>query len=381
MKEEKHWILLSKKVAGEATLEELEELKELLNADPEWKAALENLQEFWASLPAAASEGREQKRENAYSEHINRLKMYVSDFSEADVVSEDEESFFSEPVKRPFYKSWMTYALLAFCIAVVVLLYPSLVNNNKEEKEEKAANSVNEIAISPGSKSKVQLPDGSQVWINAGSKLTYAGMMKGLTREVTLDGEAYFDIVKDATHPFIVHTSGIDIKVLGTAFNVKAYKIEPTIEATLIHGSIEVTNRNRPDAPTIMLKPREKLVFSNDIYMERKNVSKAISLSGVNGERPSSILITPLKRNIADSSISETAWIYNRLSFEDKSFEELAKDMERWYNVKFIFRNKKIAQFHFTGSFINETIEQVLEALRFSINFKYTITDGSILIE
>jgi transmembrane sensor len=379
MKEERHWILLSKKIAGEATPEELEQLQVLLDADPEWKTVLENLQEFWASSPAD-SEGGEQKRENAYTDHINRLKMYVSDFSGIDETREDEELFFSEPVKKPFYKSWVTYALLACCSMVAVLLYPSLVNN-KDEKEGKPANSVNEIAISPGSKSKIQLPDGSQVWINAGSKLTYAGMMKGLTREVTLDGEAYFDVVKDAAHPFIVHTSGIDIKVLGTAFNVKAYKIEPTIEATLIHGSIEVTNRSRPDAPTIMLKPREKLVFSSSIYMERKNVSKAISLSGVNGERPSSILITPLKRNIADSSISETAWIYNKLSFEDKSFEELAKDMERWYNVKFTFRNKKIAQFHFTGTFINETIEQVLEALRFSVNFKYTITDGSILIE
>jgi transmembrane sensor len=380
MKEEKHWILLSKKVAGEATPEELEELQELLNADPDWQSTLENLQEFWTSLPVA-SEGGEQKQENSYTDHINRLKMYVSDFSGVEETKENEELFFSKPDKKSFFKSWMTYALLACCIMVVVLLYPSLVNNIKDEKEEKIANSVNEIAISPGSKSKIQLPDGSQVWINAGSKLTYAGMMKGLTREVTLDGEAYFDVVKDATHPFIVHTSGIDIKVLGTAFNVKAYKIEPTIEATLIHGSIEVTNRNRPDAPKIMLKPREKLVFSNDIYIVRKNVSKAISLSGVNGGRPSSILITLLKRNIADSSISETAWIYNKLSFEDKSFEELAKDMERWYNVKFAFRNKKIAQFHFTGSFINETIEQVLEALKFSVNFKYTITDGSILIE
>jgi transmembrane sensor len=380
MNEERHWILLSKKIAGEANPEELEQLRELLNADPEWKAVLENLEEFWASAPVAAV-GEQKRDEDAYMKHINRLKLYLSDFNETEGITEGESSSFSGPVKKPFYTRWFTYAALAsFIVSVVVVYIYGAGNGNREEKPA-AANSVNEIAISPGSKSKIQLPDGSQVWINSGSKLTYAGMMKGLTREVTLDGEAYFDVVKDAVHPFIVHTSGIDIKVLGTAFNVKAYKIEPTIEATLIHGSIEVTNRNQPDAPAIMLKPREKLVFSNDIYMVRKNVSKAISLPGVNEGHPSSILITPLKRNIADSSISETAWIYNKLSFEDKSFEELAKDMERWYNVKFTFRNKKIAQFHFTGSFINETIEQVLEALRFSVNFKYTITDGSILIE
>jgi ferric-dicitrate binding protein FerR (iron transport regulator) len=93
--------------------------------------------------------------------------------------------------------------------------------------------------------------------VNSGSKLTYEGNFKGNLREVRLDGEAYFDVVKDALHPFIVHTSGIDIKVLGTAFNVKAYKVDRTIEATLIHGSIEVINQNQPGAPKIMLKPHK----------------------------------------------------------------------------------------------------------------------------
>ncbi len=379
MKEEKHWILVSKKIAGEATPEELEQLQELLNTDPEWKAVLENLQEFWVSPPVVA-EGQQKADEAEYMKHVNRLKLYVSDFSENDPVTKGESSSFSGSGKKPFYTRWFTYAALAsFILSAVAVYIYGTGNSNSEERP--AVNSVNEIAISPGSKSKIQLPDGSQVWINSGSKLTYSGMMKGNTREVTLDGEAYFDIVKDPAHPFIVHTSGIDIKVLGTAFNVKAYKIEPTIEATLIHGSIEVINRNRPDAPTIMLKPREKLVFSNDVEMIGKNTANAVSLSRINTEKQSSIFITPLKRNIADSLISETAWIYNKLAFEDKSFEELAKDMERWYNVKFVFKNKRVAAVHLTGSFTTETIEQALEALRFLVNFKYTITNGSILIE
>jgi transmembrane sensor len=379
MKEEKHWILLSKKVAGEATPGELEELQELFNADPEWKEALENLLEFWASVPVTA-EGEQKKNANAYLEHLSRLRKQVPDFDETPSMAEEEESLIAESVKKPFYNRWFTYAALTAFVVSIVIVYIYGAGNDKTNKEN-PAKAVNEIATGRGSKSKIQLPDGSQVWINSGSKLTYSGMMKGLTREVTLDGEAYFDIVKDPTHPFIVHTSGIDIKVLGTAFNIKAYKIEPTIEATLIHGSIEVTNRNRPDAPAIMLKPREKLVFSNDIEMPGMNTAKEVPLSSVSTEKQSSIFITPLKRNIADSLIAETAWIYNRLPFEDKPFEELALDMERWYNVKFIFRNKRIASVHLTGSFTTETIEQALEALRFLVNFKYTVTGGTILIE
>lgn len=378
MKEEKHWILLSKKIAGEATPEELEQLQELFNSDPEWKAFLENLQEFWISAPVNAEDGQI-GNEEAYRKHINRLKLYVSDFNETYGISEGSTS--SGQVRKPFYTRWFTYAALASFIVSVVAVYILNGTGNSNSEEKPSISSVNEIAISPGSKSKIQLPDGSQVWINSGSKLTYSGMMKGNTREVTLDGEAYFDIVKDPAHPFIVHTSGIDIKVLGTAFNVKAYKIESTVEATLIHGSIEVTNRNRPDAPTIMLKPREKLIFSNDAEMTGNNAVNAASLSKVSTEKQSSIFITPLKRNIADSLIAETAWIYNKLAFEDKPFEELALDMERWYNVKFVFKNKRVASVHLTGSFTTETIEQALEALQFLVNFKYTITGGSILIE
>jgi transmembrane sensor len=379
MEAEKHWILLSKKIAGEASPGELEQLQDLINNNPEWGAIAENLQEFWTSAPVT-TENEQTQKEQVYRAHISNLKDHVSDFGGTGEATENEDFLIIQPVRKPFYARWI-FTVVAIFITITGLVYLSGGRNKNSDKKD-IINPVNEIAISPGSKSKIQLPDGSQVWINAGSKLTYTGMMNGLTREVTLDGEAYFDIVKDADHPFIVHTSGIDIKVLGTAFNVKAYKIEPTIEATLIHGSIEVTNKNRPDGPKIMMKPREKLVFSNDIKIIQSNTNKKeVSLSSINSGTPSSIRITPLKRNIADSSISETAWVYNKLVFEDKPFTELAKDMERWFNVKIIFKNRKIEQVHFTGSFTNETIEQTFEALRFTSSFRYKITNESILIE
>src|SRR5205085_10891901 len=84
----------------------------------------------------------------------------------------------------------------------------------------------NTVMTKPGSKSKLQLPDGTQVWLNSDSKITYGESFMGATREVQLSGEAYFDVVKDKEHPFIIHTQSIDLKVLGTAFNVRSYANE-----------------------------------------------------------------------------------------------------------------------------------------------------------
>jgi len=201
----------------------------------------------------------------------------------------------------------------------------------------------NEIMVSPGTRTKVQLPDGTQVWVNADSKFSYPESFKGQTREVFLDGEAYFDVVKDPKHPFIVHTSGINIRVLGTAFNVKAYKAEHTIEATLVHGLIEVTKTEHPEESKIILRPHEKLIF--DKFVKEESITKSVSGNAEHAEAyklPSpAITIAPLSKFIADSAIKETSWIYNRLSFEDEKFEDLALKIERWFNVKMTINNEK----------------------------------------
>ena len=375
MKEEKYWILMSKKIAGEATPEELELLQELVISNPEWVTIMENLQEFWNSKPVLDNSDKRQKNEDAYLVHINRLKEKAPDFKENNELAEKEVEFYSTPVRKPFYKRWITYAAAAAVIAGIILLNP-IVAEKEKSKEIASARPVNEITINPGSRTKIQLPDGSQVWVNSGSNLTYEGNFKGNTREVQLDGEAYFDVVKDASRPFIVHTSGIDIKVLGTAFNVKAYKLEPTIEATLIHGSIEVLNKNQPDATKIMLKPHEKLVYNKYLITDRKD-QRADIKPVVDSF---SIIIKPFRKNIADNDIIETAWVYNKLTFEDERFADLAIKMERWYNIKISIEIEKLKNYRISGSFINETAEEALKELQFLMPFNYSIKNNEVKI-
>jgi len=382
MKEEKYWILLSKKITGEATARELELLEELINGNPEWRFIMENLQELWNSKPIASGSGSYQKKEDAYLIHINRLKEKAPDFKFYSQLSDTEVIINPQPssVKKPFYKHWISYATVLVFIASVFFVYQVTDKNNHKEvgSVKRPANEINEISINPGSKTRIQLPDGSQVWINSDSKLTYDNSFKGNTREVQLDGEAYFDVVKDAARPFIVHTSGIDIKVLGTAFNVKAYKIEAVIEATLIHGSIEVINKNRPGAPGVMLKPHEKLIYNKFPVADTRDQRADVTIP----TEPDaySITIKPLNKNIADSDIAETAWVYNKLTFEDERLEDLAQKMERWYDLKIIFESEKLKNHRVSGSFVNETPEQAFNALTFLLPFKYSIKNKEVKI-
>jgi len=378
MKEEKYWILLSKKIAGEASPEELELLGHLISGNQEWQTIMENLQELWNSKPVTVKARQYQKNEDAYLVHINRLKEKVADFKETGIPAEHMAEPAPVAVKKPFYKRWVTYVAVAAAVTAVVFLVNPDVANNPQRSDIASASPINEITINPGSRSKILLPDGSQVWINSGTKLTYHTTFSGSTRDVQLDGEAYFDVVHDAAHPFIVHTSGIDIRVLGTVFNVKAYTADPFIEATLINGSIEVINKNRPGTPKVMLKPHEKLVYNKFPVADPRDQRADIVVS----TEPDaySITIKPLTKNIADSDIVETAWVFNKLTFEDERFEDLAHRMERWYNVKISIGSDKLKNHRVSGSFIDETAEEAIRELQFLIPFRYSIKNSEILI-
>ena len=227
----------------------------------------------------------------------------------------------------------------------------------------------------------MQLPDGTVVLLNSGSKLTYnKDFGKGI-REVTLVGEGYFDVTRNKEVPFIIHTSNIDIKVLGTVFNVKAYPEDKRTETSLIHGSIEVTIKNRPN-DKIILSPSEKLVVENSVNLSKEITAPAAEMNVPPSEPAINTLmsVNKLKYDPADSTVAETQWIDNKLVFRDESFDELAARLERWYNVSIEIKDKRLQQRRFSGIFENETIEQALEALKESLPFRYEIKGTNIII-
>lgn len=382
MTEEQFSILLARALSNEITPDEMVDFQGFIAINPDHASLFMNLEELWKSSPDHS--GSLPATEEAFLLHLGRLKDQVNDFEEdLSLLPAVNEDFQLYPVKRHKFFKWQSLAA-ALVIILMVALFSRISTNNKQRNTLAASGSkhLNEINVNPGVKTKLQLPDGSQVWVNSDSKLSYAETFSGSTREVNLVGEAYFDVVKDPKHPFIVHTSGIDIKVLGTAFNVKAYTADPTIEATLIRGMIEVTKINQPNAPKVILKPHEKMVFNKYAVEEGSRKDPRLTDNNTHLEEMAkpAITITPLNKNIADSAIIETSWVYNRLSFDEEKFDDLAVKMERWFNVKITINTEKIKSYRLTGSFENETIEEALKELQYLVLFNYRISGSEVII-
>lgn len=360
MNEERFWLLVSLQLAGEATPEELEELHALLQQHPEKGLQVDVMRNMWKNegrVPAG-------KMKN-FDRHLQRLNAHLAGPALQYEPAEAEQS--SRPVRSIF--RWMFAAATVVALALLTWL---VFVPGKEKKLAATHSPGNTVTTKPGSKSQITLPDGTQVWINADSKITYDQNFPGKFREVHLIGEAYFDVARDTTRPFIIHTRSIDVRVLGTSFNVRSYPNEKTTETALIHGTVEVTLHNKPEKKFI-LKPNEKLVVNNEDTVAATGQHKAAA--------EPLLTLTRVRFNKNDSSSSvETMWVRNKLAFENETFEKMAIEMERWYNVSFNIKNEQLKKLHFYGVFENKSLPEVLEALSYSSPFHYEIRDGKVTV-
>ncbi|HEY4154354.1 MAG TPA: FecR domain-containing protein [Puia sp.] len=376
MQEERFWLLISLRLTGEASPEERDELNGMLESRPGMGLKLDILEHLWREKqgdPLA-------NREDAFNKHLQRLSNHLS----APILKYDTEE---PPVnrkagaKRPArkYLWWISgSAAAAALITSLLFFYPG----ERMKKAEPVA-AQNTVSTKPGSKSKIQLPDGTQVWLNADSKITYDENFHGPSREVQLTGEAYFDVVKDKAHPFIIHTHSIDLKVLGTAFNVRSYADEKNTETSLIRGSVEITLRDNPDKK-IILKPNEKLMVQNDdfsVLSGKAKEEKAGSGKG-NPEKAEEALMVLSKVHFEkkDSLPIETLWVKNKLAFDSESLENVAMKIERWYDVRIVINDERLKSKEYHAVFDDESLQQVMEALSSTGNFKYTINKKEVII-
>jgi ferric-dicitrate binding protein FerR (iron transport regulator) len=238
-------------------------------------------------------------------------------------------------------------------------------------------NKTNEITAPANGISKIQLPDGTRVWLNSGSKLVYGAGYGMEQRDVKLVGEALFDVVKDTEHPFIVTTSTISIKVLGTKFNVRAYSNDKTSEASLIRGRIELTVLKTPEKK-IILQAADKLTINNEPALTPAKLPAQLATK-ITEEIP---LMALSRIHLAkkDSLPSEALWVENKFAFDAEDFESLAKKLERRYGVTISFRNDELKKLRFTGRFQNETIGKALIALQTTTYFHYKTDNNQILV-
>ncbi len=372
MHRDRLWELLSRKISEEATKAELSELDELLRICPETELPAKAIQEFW-NMPMNTDDAEFLEATfHLHTEMLSKQGIHLNN-NLAETGSFKLESHSNFPKKKQLF---FITAVSAFILSLVA----GYVYFNAESKNpiiDKIA--ISEISTKKGSRTKVQLPDGTTVWLNSSSKLTYDNQNFGKQiREVSLSGEAYFDVVKNKTKPFIIHTAKMDMKVLGTVFNIKCYPDEKTTETSLIHGSVEVSLKDRQEK--ILMKPNEKLVLVNDDQKEGKRTVAANSQkSAVNVYKPI-IELSHLTLYPTNNQIVETGWVENKLVFNNESLEEVISKMERWYSVTIIIQSEQLKQESLTGIFEKETIQQALKALQYTTKFNYKISSDTITI-
>jgi len=363
------WALIARKFSGDANAEELAELELLLLQNPRENYSMEILNDLWNSK----TESNRQYSENKYKELV--LRMQHIGIDEGKFTDENEALLSEADPKTKRSKKWFFW--LASFIAIGLLLFFLIQYNLADDKIMKQSEPLvkNEINTKYGSKTNMVLPDGTKVWLNAGSKMTYDKTYGQNLREVNLTGEAYFDVVKNPLKPFVIHTSSINIRVLGTAFNVRCYPDEKNTETSLVRGSLEVTMKEGSEK--IILKPNEKLIVSNsETKQEKENsIARPGATVSKNVMELSHLSILP-----QDNSIVETSWVNNRLVFRSETFEEVALKMERWYAVDIRFTDEKLKTKKLTGVFENETVEQALAAIQLTTSFSYSISNDKIII-
>jgi ferric-dicitrate binding protein FerR (iron transport regulator) len=371
--EQRIWTLLAKKLAGEATAAEQSDLEGLLRDQPSWQYTYEMLAAYW---PAG---GDAPPHKEVMDRRLDSLRGHIGTKNSVLPANEKTEEVVIPPWeeaggKKGAWKKWLiAAAVVALLVTGALLTFHTSVPLPKSANEY-AGSGKSEVTTRYGSKTKVTLPDGTVVWINSGSKLVYNNRDFGVVnREVTLVGEGFFDVAHDALHPFIIHAGKINVTVLGTAFDIKSYPGDKTIETTLIRGSIEVSFTDQPEK-TVLLKPHEKLTVFNDERMITQ------SLGTVKQDSSKGYKISPMTFIPSDSTVVETSWVQNKLAFRGETFADLAVQMERWYNVNIDFSSSKIKHYRFTGIFVNESLDQALKALQITAPFHYRIEKNEVYI-
>lgn len=353
---ERIWQLIAKVLNHEASRAEQDELFALLQQNEPLQQQYDLLTHIWKE-----KEDKNRDEQDA-TQHILKI------INRAETEISNQELSVSRRKRRRIF---IGATFLFFIITASVWLFLNSPGSPTKDASQEV------LIARNGSRTRSLLPDGTTVWLNVGSKLFLENDFTG-SREVRLEGEAFFDVVKKPGQSFIVHTAGFDIKVLGTAFNVKAYPEDKTVETTLLRGRVQVFDSQDRGRPPIELKPNEKLVLSNKAASHTEELSEKNKPAVIQELPP--FTITRIDSTKKENERFETAWVYSRLEFRGDSFEELAQKLQRWYNVTIVFTDEKVKQLSFNGSFEKESVEQAFIALKAANSFTYKINKHEISV-
>ena len=252
--------------------------------------------------------------------------------------------------KKPARRRWKPICTevikiaAVFIVTIVVSHYflPKSLTNNSVVMQT--------LHVPPGQRAEITLEDGTKVWLNAKTTLTFPNQFSGKTREVALNGEGFFEVTTNKAKPFIVKTEKYNVKVLGTKFNLMAYSEKGIFETSLFEGSVEVL---KPESlKGSLIRPKER-IFLKDCQL----------------------IVAPI------ANTDQFLWKEGIISFDDETFPELVNRLELYFDLKIVVKNDKILKYRCTGKFrTKDGIEHILKVLQRSNDFIYTIDDKQNII-
>lgn len=323
---ERSWLLATKALQGELTAGEEKEWHTLLEKDAAFHDDFERVKAYW---------------EKAGHLPYGRID-----------IDKDWGKVAARIKKRNNFFPLMKYAAAVAVLAVAAFL----LLRRGGMLFSPAAEALTTIEAPAGSQTHVTLPDSSAVWLNAGSKISFNRAFGSSNRKLTLEGEAFFDVTKSKV-PFRVFTAGYDIKVLGTAFNIRAYADDPTLVTTLVRGSLRVNNIHTSDGlKAALLKPGDRLTLhkSNDLSQQTVNLEGNVDIN------------------------LETAWKDGWLTVKSETLDEFAKKLERLYDIDIRFEAEELKTYRYTGKIKQLSLEQVLKALALTSPIAFDISEKTV---
>ena len=206
------------------------------------------------------------------------------------------------------------------------------------------------VSVERGQKANITLPDGSKVWLNSESKLTYSPNFNIKNRELQLDGEAYFEVVHNPGKPFIVSSNDISVEALGTAFGVSAYSEDNMVSSILMRGKVRVKT---PDGEAILF-PNDRILYDKTTH--KKNLGSVTNATDFTG------------------------WIHNELRFENESLADIARTIQRIYNVEVRFASESLKKLRYTGTVNNNSLENVLNIISLTSPVTFKINNQQVTL-
>jgi transmembrane sensor len=251
--------------------------------------------------------------------------------------------------KKPLQRFVSIYMRAAAILLIPLLITGGLIYNYLgNQRNTSVDQSVNAIIYAPlGARVSFNLPDGTTGMLNSGSNLSYS-LPFYKNRKVRLNGEAWFEVSHDGNNPFEINTGNSVVRVLGTSFNLSAYPEEKFVEVVLKQGKVEFLDNNGKEK--VLILPSERLVFQNG------NISKSVA--------------DPAKYN---------AWTEGKLVFRGDPMDEVARRIERWYNVKVNLADIELEKYSFRATFEDDKLEDVLLFLSMTSPIRYRITPRQLL--